>query len=380
MNVVSVLLLIICVLADHGQKHNFAQIWTLDTADATVRRQELMPELRSHVLSTLHELMMRHNRLARMFKTAAGIGIAINVADQNSVGFTWSATDELSNFEMASIIEHAGWQRHIVIRTRGGNVRSIDDGHQLYHALAYPLLFPTGRAGWHHAMQHNDRAISLTEYMRFMLMHRGESATHVQKCERLALEFYCDAWAQVEARNLAFHKLASQQAKYQAASARAIVDQLYYENARQIGVPIVLPASFPNSPRYYHNLSVTLLCPLNGESRDVMSRYLDAVALPRRYGKPDLFITMTANPNWPEITRTIPTGSNWAHHPDIVARVFSMKLKAMIDLIVTKKLFGEVRGASCVSSDCQFRLTVSRCWLTCIESNGRHEACLTLIA
>jgi hypothetical protein len=82
-----------------------------------------------------------------------------------------------------------------------------------------------------------------------------------------------------------------------------------------------------------------------------MSRYLDAVALPRRYGKPDLFITMTANPHWPEITRSIPAGSSWAHHPDIVARVFSMKLKAMIDLIVTKKLFGEVRGAACVSSD-----------------------------
>lgn len=71
-------------------------------------------------------------------------------------------------------------------------------------------------------------------------------------------------------------------------------------------------------------------------------RYLDAVAMPRRFGKPDLFITMTANPKWPEITSAIPDGSHWVHHQDIVARVFYLKLMAMIDIIVKKQLFGEV--------------------------------------
>jgi hypothetical protein len=51
---------------------------------------------------------------------------------------------------------------------------------------------------------------------------------------------------------------------------------------------------------------------------------------------------MTANPQWSEITSAIPANSHWQHHPDIVARVFIMKLMAMIDFIVTKELFGEV--------------------------------------
>ena len=75
----------------------------------------------------------------------------------------------------------------------------------------------------------------------------------------------------------------------------------------------------------------------------MLCRYLDAVALPRRFGKPDLFITMTANPQWPEIAGAIPARSHWTHHPDIVARVFSMKLQSMLDTIVRKQLFGEVR-------------------------------------
>lgn len=84
-------------------------------------------------------------------------------------------------------------------------------------------------------------------------MHR-DRVSHVQRCERLALEFYCDIWAQVEARNMSFHMQATQQAKYQVASARTIMDQLSTDNAEQIGTPIVLPGSYPNSPRYYHNL------------------------------------------------------------------------------------------------------------------------------
>jgi hypothetical protein len=174
----------------------------------------------------------------------------------------------------------------------------INDSHQLYHALAYPLLFPTGCPGWHPKCEFNGRLISLTEFMRYKLMHR-DCPTHVQRCERLALEYYCDAWAQVESRNLAFHQQACQQAKYQASSARAIFDQLSVVDAHHIGVPVVLPASYPNSPRYYHNL------------------YLDAVALPRRFGKPDLFITMTCNPTWKEIVDNIPAGSHWKYHMDI---------------------------------------------------------------
>ena len=40
---------------------------------------------------------------------------------------------------------------------------------------------------------------------------------------------------------------------------------------------------------------------------------------------PDLFITTTTNPNWPEIKNSLLPGQNPQDHPDIVARVFSSK-------------------------------------------------------
>ena len=40
----------------------------------------------------------------------------------------------------------------------------------------------------------------------------------------------------------------------------------------------------------------------------------------------DAVITMTANPNWPEVQAALPKGRTAADRPDIVCRVFRLKL------------------------------------------------------
>jgi hypothetical protein len=298
-------------------KHQFAQIYVLDTADATNRRLEIAPELRSDTLRQLHDGMLEHNHLTRSFRAAA---------NRETPNLTWQGDDEMESFDVGAIIEKPGFRRDVVVSSNDGCFRSINIHNQYYHALTYPLLFPTGCPGWHPKMRtqfDDERMVTLPEYMRFLMMHR-DAPTHVQKCERLTLEFLCDAQAQIEARELQFHSLAVQQAKYRTASAQRVVEQINATNAADIGTPIILPASFTGSPKYYHRL------------------YLDAMALPRRFGKPDLFITMTCNPSWPEITAALPPGSIWQHHPDIVARVFLMKLNDMLDKICKRELFGKV--------------------------------------
>ena len=41
-------------------------------------------------------------------------------------------------------------------------------------------------------------------------------------------------------------------------------------------------------------------------------------------GPPDLFITFTCNPKWPEITRVIQKGEQPNDRADIIVRVFNM--------------------------------------------------------
>ena len=62
----------------------------------------------------------------------------------------------------------------------------------------------------------------------------------------------------------------------------------------------------------------------------------------RQYGNPDLFITFTCNPKWPEITRALSKIPNQKpeDRPDIITRVFKMKLNQILSAIKTEKVFG----------------------------------------
>ena len=48
--------------------------------------------------------------------------------------------------------------------------------------------------------------------------------------------------------------------------------------------------------------------------------YQDAMAIVRKKGKPDLFITMTANPKWPEIIADLLEDQKPADRPDLISR------------------------------------------------------------
>jgi hypothetical protein len=61
-------------------------------------------------------------------------------------------------------------------------------------------------------------------------------------------------------------------------------------DARKVGKRILLSKDFP------------------GSDRDVHSRFMDAMALVARYGRPDFFVNMTCNPYWPEITEQLLPG------------------------------------------------------------------------
>jgi hypothetical protein len=343
---------------------SFAQIYTLDAEEAAKRREAVVGHsdgnLRAPVLELLHELLLRYNPWVQQWRRA----VANDTAE-----IVWQSDIDVSGMMIGSVVVAPG-SRSVVIRQQSSELpQFISDGHAMYHTLAYPLLFPTGRTGWHDSMMcwdvHRGRhhRVSLLEWSRFMLMHR-DAPTFVQKCERLALEFYCDLYAQHEARVAAFHSLPRQQALYRCASYAAVHDELHRDNSRQpclqnVGKPMILPSSFVGSPRFYHQL------------------YLDAMALPHRFHKPDLFITITCNPCWPEISSAVPAGSHWRFHPDIVGRVFMLKFQAILREITVSEIFGPVL-AFVWRVEWQVRLNLAALKrLCCINVACRLEVCRT---
>ena len=94
-----------------------------------------------------------------------------------------------------------------------------------------------------------------------------------------------------------------------------VVDHLLasYVGVDDIGKQIILPATHPDSPR------------------DMNAKFQDAIAICSKYGKGkiDSFVTVTSNPNWKEVQENLLPGQKAEDRPDLIARMFNLKLKAI---------------------------------------------------
>jgi len=81
-----------------------------------------------------------------------------------------------------------------------------------------------------------------------------------------------------------------------------------------------------------------------GGPRYMHERQQDAMSYVRLYGHPDLFITVTTNPNWPEIRDSLLPGQNPFDRPDIIARVFRLKVLKLVEMLTRDMVFGKVQA------------------------------------
>ena len=76
----------------------------------------------------------------------------------------------------------------------------------------------------------------------------------------------------------------------------------------RVGHRIILPTSFIGGPR------------------DMRRRYLDAIALVQRFGKPYISLTMTCNPRWPDIMQELNPGEKAHNRPYLVVKSIQSKI------------------------------------------------------
>ncbi|KAI9111319.1 hypothetical protein K1719_017731 [Acacia pycnantha] len=75
------------------------------------------------------------------------------------------------------------------------------------------------------------------------------------------------------------------------------------------------------------------------------SNYQDAMAICAWAGYPDIFLTFTCNPMWPEITRHCEKdGLKPCDKPEILSRVFYMKLDKLMRILKDEKILGSIKA------------------------------------
>ncbi|XP_065664855.1 uncharacterized protein LOC136086500 [Hydra vulgaris] len=186
--------------------------------------------------------------------------------------------------------------------------------------MVCPLFFPRGDAGWHNQLVNNpERAtlvrnhVTLPQYYNYKLLVEPffSSLFHGRK---LFQQYAVDAFVKIEGQLLGFirknqNKLTSEQ--YDVLHEH--VNNLGNDHNVRPGRVVVLPSNYVRSPRA------------------IKENFEDAVAIIKKYGKPDLFITFTWNPKWREITENLNPGQTENDRPDLVIREFKLKLNNFLN-------------------------------------------------
>ena len=175
-------------------------------------------------------------------------------------------------------------------------------------------------------------------------MHWRKSGVHPNNkfdpmfyARRLFQQYAVDAFSRVEENELNWFRSKDGQKALRAESYSRLTEYVNAEaeeRGLRPGKPIVLPSTFA------------------GSSRHMSQEYMDAITIVNKTGPNglDIFLTITANQQWEEVISSLPRNEHGTllqqpvDRPDIVARVFKLKLDALLEDLFEKKILGEVAG------------------------------------
>ncbi|KAM0041949.1 putative DNA helicase Pif1, helitron helicase-like domain-containing protein [Helianthus debilis subsp. tardiflorus] len=198
--------------------------------------------------------------------------------------------------------------------------------------LQYPLLFIHGESGWSPDLrlcdrnQSQNKKMTMNMYYSYLLHDRSNVYSLLLRGGRLLQQYIVDAYVCIEESRLDYYRM--NQNVFRTEFLQGVHDAVQRGDTegRDIGKRIVLPSSFIGGPRHMYK------------------HYQDALAICRVHGNPQYFITFTCNVKWPKIERYMARFRSLKAQDrlDIIARVFQLKVKSMMNFLKTNKPFGDV--------------------------------------
>ncbi|XP_022841901.1 uncharacterized protein LOC111365576 [Olea europaea var. sylvestris] len=166
--------------------------------------------------------------------------------------------------------------------------------------------------------------VSCREYYCYKLQMRCVNNCILLHASRLLQQYVVDMYVKIETARLDYFH--NNQKVIRAELYERIVDSVQNgENTGyKIGRSLVLPSDFVGSPR------------------NMTKRYMDAMSIIQRYGKPDVFLTMTYNPNWLEIKCELKESDEIQNRPDLFVRIFRAKFEELKADLVKRKLLDPI--------------------------------------
>ncbi|XP_039138709.1 uncharacterized protein LOC120276027 [Dioscorea cayenensis subsp. rotundata] len=334
------------------QTAKFAQLYMiesnaeLDCRMSCFRFDDGVQGLDNDIVCGLRNMLDEYNEIVKVFRSAREAHMQFRelpvriklIANRNKKDHIYSAPSvpEIAALIVGDIgINDQG--RDIIVEHKQEGLKRISDLHPLFMPLQYPLLFPYGEDCFHLNLPYEEspirsklsrKCLTMREYYAYLIQQRNIEDNTLLRGGRLFQQFIVDCYATIEDTRLRY--IREHQTSLRTEMYKTVRDATNQEDLQcnSIGKRIILPASFIPGPRY------------------MFEKYQDAMAICRFFGYPKLFITFTCNPRWSEITNALSSimGQRPEDRPDIVSRVFRIKVRHLMDDLIKRHHFGPVKA------------------------------------
>ncbi|XP_019184562.1 PREDICTED: uncharacterized protein LOC109179508 [Ipomoea nil] len=340
------------LLPQEGKPPHFAQLYIYDTNNEQINRINAVrdgcnqDDIHIDIVNVIQGELDQNNVLVKSFRMAKS-EMDRNPCAEVKIKLLGKRKKDARTYNLPEVSEVAALivgdldtsigERDIVVQTKGGQLQRISELNPSYLPLQYPLLFPYGEDGYREDISFSNikgncgaggrQRICPREFFCYRLQSRKEVVSTILHAKTLFQQFVVGGYTMVESGRLIY--IRTHQKSLRCESYSGLTDALTRGeiNPANQGRRIILPSSFTGGARY------------------MIQNYHDAMAICRWIGYPNLFITFTCNPKWPEVQRFLTDRSLKAEDRlDIICRLFKMKLDSLIADCRKKKLFGSVAG------------------------------------
>lgn len=332
-----------------GKRPQFAQLYIYDTENEMTNRMNAMQrqfgdtDLNLEITQELSEMLEEHNILVKSFRMArdryrsdpdSAFRLRI-IKSRKSDGRQYNipTAEEVAGLIVGDLSED-NFERDIIVEHRTNGLQRITDLHPSFMSMTYPLIHPYGEDGYRENIQLQNMTgsstkrqfVTMRQYYCFRLQQRVHEGYTLLHSGRLLQQYIVDAYMAIEEGR--FRWIRNNQEQLRTDLYCGLMDVVHRgdTDGKKLGKSIILPSTHTGGPRYR------------------IQNYQDAMALCKWAGYPDLFLTFTCNPKWPEITETLDMvqQKDDPNRVDIVCRVFEIKLKQLMQDLKTTNIFGSI--------------------------------------
>ncbi|XP_074277057.1 uncharacterized protein LOC141600710 [Silene latifolia] len=333
----------------------FCQLYIYDTEEEVYNRKTAISpndpsRFNDGLIRLLKNMIDQYNPLAKLFRMVRD-KLSLDKDSEVSIRLISRREKDGRTYNRPTVSEIAALiegdigpnmeKRDIIVKKSCGGLQRISELHPLYTPLQYPLLFPSGDDGYRLGIQHGEASIGVStseqpceettcrEWFAYRLQDRSPDIEFptLLLSGKAFHQFLVDGYMMVESHRLNYIRFNQERLRvdnYKNLSNAVGRGDIEPSSA---GARYIIPSSFPGGDKWKK------------------VNYLDTMTICKWFGYPDLFITFTCNPKWPEIVRFVTKrGLRSEDRPDILCRVFKIKLDELIRDLKDRHIFGKVRA------------------------------------